>query len=98
VLSVRDALTSEQWADIWVHAQENGFRALRSQGFGRFTLSNGSRNRSREISHLWPFRGAPVKTGRVALGSRSLKTWTTHRCPALPRASLRTTVARGGVD
>jgi hypothetical protein len=38
VLSVRDALTLEQWADIWVHAQENGFGALRSQGFGRFYL------------------------------------------------------------
>src|SRR6266540_4074767 len=38
VLAVRDALTPEQWADIWVHAQENGFGALRSQGFGRFYL------------------------------------------------------------
>ena len=38
VMVVRDALTPEQWADIWVHAQENGFGALRSQGFGRFYL------------------------------------------------------------
>jgi len=38
VMAVRDALTPEQWADIWVHAQENGFGALRSQGFGRFYL------------------------------------------------------------
>jgi hypothetical protein len=36
VLVVRESITAEQWADIWVHAQENGFGALRSQGFGRF--------------------------------------------------------------
>ena len=36
VLVVRNSITPEQWADIWVHAQENGFGALRSQGFGRF--------------------------------------------------------------
>jgi len=38
VMVVRDALTPDLWADIWVHAQENGFGALRSQGFGRFYL------------------------------------------------------------
>ncbi len=38
ILAVREALTREQWADIWVLAQENGFGALRSQGFGRFYL------------------------------------------------------------
>jgi len=38
VLAVRDSITPEQWADIWVHAQQNGFGALRSQGFGRFYL------------------------------------------------------------
>jgi len=36
VTVVRDCITSEQWADIWIHAQENGLGALRSQGFGRF--------------------------------------------------------------
>jgi hypothetical protein len=36
VLAVRGSVAAEQWADIWVHAQENGFGALRSQGFGRF--------------------------------------------------------------
>jgi hypothetical protein len=34
----RDSLTPEQWSDIWVHAQRNGFGTLRSQGFGRFAL------------------------------------------------------------
>ena len=36
VLAVRDSISTDQWANIWLHAQENGFGALRSQGFGRF--------------------------------------------------------------
>ena len=32
VLAVRDSITPEQWADIWVHAPENGSGTLRSQG------------------------------------------------------------------
>lgn len=38
ILVLRDCIAPEQWADIWVHAQENGFGAMRSQGFGRFHL------------------------------------------------------------
>lgn len=33
-----DAIKREQWALLWVHAQENGLGALRSQGFGRFDV------------------------------------------------------------
>ncbi|SRR6266496_2326194 len=33
-----DMLTDDQWALIWVHAQENGLGALRSQGYGRFDI------------------------------------------------------------
>jgi hypothetical protein len=35
---LRDCITPDQWLDIWGHAQENGFGALRSQGYGRFDL------------------------------------------------------------
>jgi len=38
VPAVRDALTRERWAHIWVLAQEKGFGALRSLGFARFYL------------------------------------------------------------
>ena len=43
VLVVRDCITNQQWSEIWVHAQENGFGALRSQGFGRFYLAQWDR-------------------------------------------------------
>jgi len=43
VLTMRDCLTPEQWADLWVHAQENGLGALRSQGFGRFFIQQWER-------------------------------------------------------
>lgn len=43
VLVVRDCITEAQWREIWVHAQENGFGALRSQGFGRFYLTKWDR-------------------------------------------------------
>ena len=43
VLAVRDCISTDQWADIWVHAQHNGLGALRSQGFGRFTLQHWER-------------------------------------------------------
>jgi hypothetical protein len=43
VLTMRDCLTPEQWADLWVHAQENGLGALRSQGFGRFYIEQWER-------------------------------------------------------
>jgi len=38
VLVLRDCIAPDQWQDIWAHAQENGFGALRSQGHGRFDL------------------------------------------------------------
>jgi hypothetical protein len=34
----RDAITADQWREIWLHAQHNGMGALRSQGFGRFEV------------------------------------------------------------
>ena len=43
VLTLRDCLAAEQWADLWVHAQENGLGALRSQGFGRFWVARWER-------------------------------------------------------
>jgi hypothetical protein len=43
VLTMRDCLSPEQWADLWVHAQENGLGALRSQGFGRFFIEQWER-------------------------------------------------------
>jgi len=43
VLTMRDCLAPEQWADLWVHAQENGLGALRSQGFGRFFIQQWER-------------------------------------------------------
>lgn len=38
VMVAEDAIPQENWAQIWVHAQENGLGALRSQGFGRFDI------------------------------------------------------------
>jgi hypothetical protein len=43
VLTMRDWLTPDQWSDIWVHAQENGLGALRSEGFGRFYIERWQR-------------------------------------------------------
>lgn len=38
VMATRDGVKPEQWAEVWVHAQENGIGACRSQGFGRFDV------------------------------------------------------------
>jgi len=38
VLVMRDCVAADHWQDIWAHAQENGFGALRSQGHGRFDV------------------------------------------------------------
>lgn len=38
VLALRDQVKPEQWREVWLHAQENGLGALRSQGFGRFDV------------------------------------------------------------
>lgn len=38
VMVAKDFMTMGQWAELWVHAQENGLGALRSQGFGRFDI------------------------------------------------------------
>jgi hypothetical protein len=40
---VRDAISADQWADVWVLAQEIGLGAVRSQGYGRFQLVNWER-------------------------------------------------------
>jgi len=39
VLVLRDCINAAQWRDIWSHAQENGFGTLRSQGHGRFDVT-----------------------------------------------------------
>lgn len=38
VMVLRDEVKAEHWPEIWLHAQENGLGALRSQGFGRFDV------------------------------------------------------------
>ncbi|HLZ26448.1 MAG TPA: hypothetical protein VKV73_03925 [Chloroflexota bacterium] len=43
VLVLRDCIAAEQWRDIWSHAQENGFGTLRSQGHGRFDVTQWER-------------------------------------------------------
>jgi hypothetical protein len=73
VLAVRDSIAPERWADIWLHAQENGFGALRSQGFGRFlrrpvgalTMSASALMRPR------PFRGAQSDNPSLRRSARS---------------------------
>lgn len=36
--SLRDEIGPEQWAEVWVLAQENGLGACRSQSYGRFDV------------------------------------------------------------
>lgn len=43
VLVAEDSITQKQWAMTWVHSQENGLGALRSQGHGRFTITQWKR-------------------------------------------------------
>lgn len=38
VIVLGDEIKEDHWPKIWVHAQENGLGALRSQGFGRFDV------------------------------------------------------------
>lgn len=38
IMVVDDSIEHENWPRIWLHAQENGLGALRSQGFGRFDV------------------------------------------------------------
>lgn len=45
VMVLRDEVRAEYWPEIWVHAQENGLGALRSQGFGRFDIERWERVR-----------------------------------------------------
>lgn len=35
---MRDAVPANWWPELWVHMQENGIGALRSQGYGRFDI------------------------------------------------------------
>ena len=35
---LKDEIEPEHWPQIWVHAEENGLGASRSQGFGRFDI------------------------------------------------------------
>lgn len=39
VLVARDVIPQEKWAQVWIHAQENGLGANRSQGGGRFDVT-----------------------------------------------------------
>lgn len=43
IMVLRDEVRAEHWPEIWVHAQENGLGALRSQGFGRFDIEQWER-------------------------------------------------------
>jgi hypothetical protein len=38
VAVLNNEITEQQWPRLWLHAQENGLGALRSQGFGRFDI------------------------------------------------------------
>lgn len=38
VMVAEDCVTNDQWAQIWVLAQENGLGSLRNMGFGRFDI------------------------------------------------------------
>lgn len=38
VMVLRDEVKAEHWPEVWLHCQENGLGALRSQGFGRFDV------------------------------------------------------------
>lgn len=38
VMVVHDDVLNDHWPLLWLHAQENGLGALRSQGFGRFDV------------------------------------------------------------
>jgi len=38
VLVLRDVITADQWADVWALAEQIGFGAVRSQGYGRFRV------------------------------------------------------------
>lgn len=40
---LRDELTTEQWTEIWCHAERNGLGALRSQSHGRFAVTRWER-------------------------------------------------------
>lgn len=42
VMVLRDEVKAEHWPEVWLHAQENGLGALRSQGFGRFDVEEWS--------------------------------------------------------
>jgi hypothetical protein len=44
VMVCRNEVKAEHWPEIWVHAQENGIGALRSQGFGRFDIEQWERS------------------------------------------------------
>jgi hypothetical protein len=47
VMVCRDEVKAEHWPEIWVHCQENGLGALRSQGFGRFDIEQWERSIAR---------------------------------------------------
>jgi hypothetical protein len=51
VIVFNDEITEDEWPTIWVHAGENGFGALRSQGFGRFEVER------------WDTVEAPARSG-----------------------------------
>lgn len=50
VMVLRDEVRAEYWPEIWVHCQENGLGALRSQGFGRFDIERWERKDAKAAS------------------------------------------------
>lgn len=43
VMVTRDGVPHEAWPEVWLHAQENGLGASRSQSFGRFDVTEWER-------------------------------------------------------
>lgn len=43
VMVAEDAISQDNWAQVWILAQENGLGALRSQGHGRFDVEQWER-------------------------------------------------------
>lgn len=49
VLVTGDVITEDDWARVWVQAQENGLGARRSQGYGKFDVLGWEKMNGREL-------------------------------------------------
>lgn len=66
---VRNSLTHEQWMELWELMAENGLGALRSQGYGRFTLVGWERVSKEELTR-WAMKQDPREQRDVVLAER----------------------------